>query len=78
MDETKTIWRKKIEEGNFTQEEINAIANRVIEMKKTEKAKKRPVKEIDDLTAFNYEDLEALSISDSDSGDDSSDNKNNN
>ena len=26
----KTIWRKKIEEGNFTQEEINAITNRVI------------------------------------------------
>ena len=46
-------------------------------MKKTEKAKKRPAKEIDDLTAFNYEDLEALSISDSDS-DDSSDDKNNN
>ena len=31
---------------------------------KNEKTKKRPAKEVDDLTNFNYEDLEALDISD--------------
>ena len=66
----KTIWRKRIEEGHFSQDEINAIAKRVAEIKKNEKTKKRPAKEVDDLTNFNYEDLEALDISDSEDSND--------
>ena len=66
----KTIWRKRIEEGHFSQDEINAIAERVAEIKKNEKTKKRPAKEVDDLTNFNYEDLEALDISDSEDSND--------
>ena len=47
------------------QDVINAIAERVLaEIKKNEKTKKRPAKEVDDLTDFNYKDLEALDISD--------------
>jgi hypothetical protein len=66
----KTIWRKRIEEGNFSQDEINAIAERVAEIKKNEKTKKRSAEEVDDLTNFNYEDLEALDISDSEESND--------
>ena len=62
----KSTWRKHIEEGNFSQdEEINAIAERVVALKMTNKNKKCPAKEVEDLTNFNYKDLEAPNISDS-------------
>ena len=47
------------------QDEINAIAKRVVVLKKTNKNKKRSAKEVDKLMNFNYKDLEALDISDS-------------
>ena len=62
--------RKRIEEGNFSQNEINAIAKRIAALKKTDKNKKRPAKEVEDLSNFNYEDLEALDISDSENSSD--------
>ena len=63
----KSTWRKRIEEGNFSQDEINAIAERIVSLKKNDKTKKRSAKEVEDLSNFNYEDLEALDISDSES-----------
>ena len=63
----KSTWRKRIEEGNFSQDEINAIAERTVSLKKNDKTKKRSAKEVKDLSNFNYEDLEALDISDSES-----------
>ena len=63
----KSTWRKRIEEGNFSQDEINAIAERIVSLKKNDKTKKRSAKEVEDLANFNYEDLEALDISDSES-----------
>ena len=63
----KSTWRKRTEEGNFSQDEINAIAERIVSLKKNEKTKKRSAKEVEDLSNFNYEDLEALDISDSES-----------
>ena len=49
------------------QDEINAIAERILSLKKADKTKKRSAKEVEDLSNFNYEDLEALNISDSES-----------
>ena len=46
----KSTWRKRIEEGNFSQDEINAIAKRIIvALKKTDKNKKRSTKEVDPI-----------------------------
>ena len=47
------------------QDEINAIAECIVALKKTNKNKKRPTKEVDNLTNFNYKDLIALDISNS-------------
>ena len=66
----KSTWRKCIEEGNFLQDEINATTEHVVALKKTDKKKERPTKEVDDLTNFNYEDLEALDISNSENSSD--------
>ena len=63
----KSTWRKRIEEGNFLQDKINAIAERIVSLKKADKTKKRSAKEVEDLSNFNYEDLEALNISNSES-----------
>ena len=61
----KITWRKRIEDGNFSQEEVNAIAQRIVEMNNQKKGKNKRAAEVEDLNAFNYEDMEALSISDS-------------
>ena len=61
----KITWRKRVEDGNFSQEEVNAIAQRIVEMNQAKKGKGKRAAEVEDLNAFNYEDMEALSISDS-------------
>ena len=63
----KSTWCKRAEGGNFSQDEINAIAERIVALKKTDKPKKHSAKEDEDLSNFNYEDLEALDISNSES-----------
>ena len=44
------------------QDEINAIAERIVALKNTNKNKKRSANEVEDLSNFNYEDLEALDM----------------
>ena len=58
----KSTWRKRIEKGNFSQDKINAIAERIVALKNTNKNKKRSANEVEDLSNFNYEDLEALDM----------------